>query len=106
MGLRRRRVPGIRQISRTYNLLGLAGSTIVFLGGSGSAVYESLRRFVLKSNNYDPWNYPRPGAPIAIAVVFLPLALWFAWRVWQEFGEEGDGSAPDGTPKEDVAVAA
>jgi predicted negative regulator of RcsB-dependent stress response len=20
-----------------------------------------------------------------VAIVFLPLALWFGWRVWQEF---------------------
>ncbi len=106
IGLRKRRVPGIRQISRTYNLLGLAGSTIVFLAGSGAAVYEVLRRYVVKSGNLDPWNFPRPGGAIGVAIVFLPLALWFAWRVWQEFAEEGGGSAPDETPREDVAVVA
>jgi hypothetical protein len=106
IGLRRRRAPGLRQISRTYNLLGLAGSTIIFLAGSGASVYETLRRYVLDTGKFDPWNYPRPGGAIGVAIAFLPVACWFAWRVWQEFAEEVGGNKPDGTPtKHDVRAA-
>jgi predicted negative regulator of RcsB-dependent stress response len=31
---------------------------------------------------------PHPGETLAFAVVFLPLSLWFGWRVWQEFARE------------------
>jgi len=106
-GLRRRRAPGLRQIARTYNLLGLAGSTILFLAGSGAAVYNTLRRYVLDPDKFDPWTYPRPGGAIGVAVIFLPVALWFAWRVWQEFAEEVGGADKSGTAptKEDVGAA-
>lgn len=95
-GLRRRRAPGLRQIARTYNLLGLAGSTIVFLAGSATAVYETLRRYVL-NYKFESWNYPRPGGAIGVAAIFLAVALWFAWRVWQEFAEEVRGADTPGT---------
>jgi len=106
VGMRRRRIPGVRQISRTYNLIGLAASTIAFLAGGGAAIYETLRRYILNADNFDPWNYPRPGGAIGVAVVFLPLALWFAWRVWQEFAEEGGGGGADKAPtQQDAPVA-
>ncbi|HUS82325.1 MAG TPA: hypothetical protein VM013_03595 [Dehalococcoidia bacterium] len=89
MALRRRNAQGQRLISRSYNVLGLAAATIAFLGGGGAAVYETLRRYVLETDTFESWDYPRPGGAIGVAVVFLPLALWFAWRVWQEFAAEG-----------------
>jgi hypothetical protein len=104
VALRRRGAPGQRLISRIFNVLGLAASTIVFLAGSGAAVYETLRRYALETDNIDPWNYPRPGGAIGVTVVFFPLALWFAWRVWQEFVAEG--SEPDGAPTQETAGVA
>jgi len=96
VALRRRDAPGQRLLSRTFNVLGLAASTIAFLAGSGAAVYETLRRYVLETDNVDPWNYPRPGGALGVTIVFFPLALWFAWRVWQEFAAEG--SQTDASP--------
>jgi hypothetical protein len=90
VALRRRDAPGQRLISRTFNVLGLAASTIAFLAGSGAAVYETLRRYVLETDAIEPWNYPRPGGALGVTIVFFPLALWFAWRVWQEFAAEGN----------------
>jgi hypothetical protein len=94
--LRRRQVQGERLISRAYNLLGLAMASIAFLGGGGSAVNDLLRRYVLDSggpHSWD-WNTPRPGGALATAIVFLPLAVWFGWRVWQEFALETPTESP------------
>jgi hypothetical protein len=86
--LRRRGAQGAQFVSRVYNLLGLAGASIGFLGSGGGAVYGILRRYVLETENMDPWEFPHPGEPLAFAVVLLPLSLWFGWRVWQEFAGE------------------
>ena len=86
--LRRRGAQGANFISRVYNLLGLAGASIGFLVSGGGAVYGMLRRYALETENLEPWDFPHPGEPLALAVVFLPLALWFGWRVWQEFALE------------------
>ena len=37
--------------------------------------------------------------PIAFAVVFLPLALWFGWRVCQVFRYQVHIHAGDGQPQ-------
>jgi hypothetical protein len=88
--LRRRQAQGERLISRAYNLLGLAMASIAFLGGGGVAVNELLRRYVLDTGGPHSWDWttPHPGGALATAIVFLPLALWFGWRVWQEFALE------------------
>ena len=94
--LRRRQAQGERLISRAYNLLGLAMASIAFLGGGGEAVHDVLRRYVLDSggpHSWD-WNTPRPGGALATAIVFLPLAVWFGWRVWQEFALEAPAESP------------
>jgi predicted negative regulator of RcsB-dependent stress response len=30
-----------------------------------------------------------------VAIVFLPLAIWFGWRVWQEFVLEAPATEGD-----------
>ena len=94
--LRRRQVQGEQLISRAYNLLGLAMASIGFLGGGGSAVHDVLRRYVLDTGGPHSWEWetPHPGGSLAVAIVFLPLALWFGWRVWQEFALETPAEGP------------
>ena len=94
--LRRRRAQGERLISRAYNLLGLATASIGFLGGGGAAVNELLRRYALDTGGPHSWDWttPRPGGALATAIVFLPLAVWFGWRVWQEFVLEAPAEGP------------
>jgi hypothetical protein len=75
-------------VSRVYNLLGLAGASIAFLASGGVALHGVIRRYVLETENVDARELPHPGDPLAFAIVFLPLALWFGWRVWQEFALE------------------
>jgi len=88
--LRRRQAQGERLISHAYNLLGLAMASIGFLGGGGSAVHDVLKRYLLDTGGPHSWEWetPHPGGALATAIVFLPLALWFGWRVWQEFALE------------------
>ena len=88
VALRRRGAQGVHFVSRVYNLLGLAGASIAFLASGGAALHGVIRRYVLETENLDARELPHPGDPLALAVVFLPLALWFGWRVWQEFALE------------------
>jgi len=86
--LRRRGAQGVHFVSRVYNLLGLAGASIAFLASGGVALHGVIRRYVLETENLDASELPHPGDPLALAIVFLPLSLWFGWRVWQEFALE------------------
>ena len=86
--LRRRGAQGVHFVSRVYNLLGLAGASIAFLASGGVALHGVIRRYVLETDNLSSWEMPHPGDPLAFAIVFLPLSLWFGWRVWQEFALE------------------
>jgi hypothetical protein len=88
VALRRRGAQGVHFVSRVYNLLGLAGASIAFLASGGTALHGVIRRYVLETDNLSSWEMPHPGEPLAFTVVFLPLALWFGWRVWQEFALE------------------
>jgi hypothetical protein len=94
--LRRRQAQGERLISRAYNLLGLAMASIAFLAGGGSAVHDVLKRYLLDTGGPHSWDWetPHPGGSLAVAIVFLPLALWFGWRVWQEFALEVPPESP------------
>ena len=86
--LRRRGAQGVDFVSRVYNLLGLAGASIAFLASGGVALHGIIRRYVLETGNLSSWEMPHPGETLAFAVAFLPLSLWFGWRVWQEFARE------------------
>jgi len=99
--LRRRQAQGEQLISRAYNLLGLAMASIGFLGGGGSAVHDVLKRYLLDTGGPHSWEWetPHPGGALATAIVFLPLAVWFGWRVWQEFALEAPA---EGKPSADT----
>ena len=86
--LRRRGAQGTDFVSRVYNLLGLAGASIAFLASGGAALHGIIRRYALETDKLSSWEMPHPGETLAFAVVFLPLSLWFGWRVWQEFARE------------------
>jgi len=86
--LRRRGAQGTHFVSRVYNLLGLAGASIAFLASGGTALHGIIRRYALETDKLSSWEMPHPGEPLAFAVAFLPLSLWFGWRVWQEFARE------------------
>jgi hypothetical protein len=91
--LRRREAQGQRLLSRSYNLLGLAAGTIAVLAGLGTAVHDFLRRYAFDTSTIEPWDFPRPGGALGGGVVFLPLMLWFGWRIWQEFALETTAQA-------------
>lgn len=91
--LRRRRAQGERFIARAYNLLGLATATIGFLALAAMALNDIVRRYVLDGADLEPWQVRHPGEHLGFAIVFLPLALWFGWRVWQEFAMDTETAA-------------
>jgi hypothetical protein len=103
--LRRRGAQGLSLVTRAYNMLGLAAATIAFLSAGAAALNDILRRYALDSDVVEPWQERHPGEPLSVAIAMLPLALWFGWRVWQEFtlgeaGQESGGASSEttGTP--------
>ena len=94
--LRRRRAQGEEVITRSFNLIGLVVSTLGFLGTGAQALNDIMRRYVLGGTTVQPWDVRHPGGPLSVALVLLPLMLWFAWRLWQEVG--GDAAREQRTP--------
>jgi hypothetical protein len=88
--LRRRKAQGEEVIARSYNLIGLVVSILGFLGTGAQALNDVMRRYVLGGTTVQPWEVRHPGGPLSVAIVLLPLMLWFGWRLWQELG--GDES--------------
>jgi hypothetical protein len=84
--LRRRNAQGTQLITRAYNLVGLAVATLGFMATGAQALNDIVRRYIVGGDTVEPWQIRHPGEPLAIAVVLLPLMLWFGWRVWQEMG--------------------
>lgn len=93
VALRRRGAQGERVIARAYNLLGLATATIGFLALAATALNDIVRRYVLEGGALEPWQVRHPGEHLGYAIVLLPVALWFGWRVWQEFTMETETAA-------------
>jgi hypothetical protein len=93
VALRRRGAQGERLIARAYNLLGLATSTIGFLALAAMGLNDIVRRYVVEGGDLEPWQVRHPGEHLGFAIAFLPLALWFGWRVWQEFTMETETAA-------------
>ena len=84
--LRRRNAQGEEAITRSYNLIGLVVSTLGLLGTGAQALNDLMRRYVLGGTTVQPWDVRHPGGPLSVAIVLLPLMLWFGWRLWQELG--------------------
>lgn len=96
--IRRRGAGATRIVTRGYNLLGLAAATLGFLIAGATALNDVVRRYVLGGDVVQPWNVRHPGEPLGFAIALLPVALWFGWRVWQEFSSHDErGSAPAAT---------
>ncbi|MDP9238205.1 MAG: hypothetical protein M3P30_12560 [Chloroflexota bacterium] len=98
--LRRRKAQGASLTSRAYNLTGLAVSTLGFLGTGSQALNDVVRRYVVGGDAVQPYQIRHPGEPLSIAIVLLPLMLWFGWRVWQELG-----GAASREPQRDAVIA-
>ncbi len=81
--LRRRKAEGEHPVARGISLVGLAAATIGFLAAGGTALASVLERFA--EDNAQGWRDHHPGEPLALAVVLLPLAAWFAYRLWTEY---------------------
>ena len=91
-----RRRPGAvsRTVSRGEALLGLATATVGLLASGATALNDIMRRYVLGgTDTLLPFERRHPGGPLAIAIVMLPLVVWFGWRLWREFAEP-DGQEP------------
>jgi hypothetical protein len=106
MILRRRGAQGEQVVVRSYNLVGLAAASIGFLAAGAAAINDTVRRYLVGGDDIDAWMIRHPGEPLAIAIVLLPLVLWFGWRVWQEMGGAGDAFAPQRSPQPTDALNA
>ena len=84
--LRSREPQGEVLIMRAYSLVGLAVATLGFMGTGAQALNDILRRYIVGGDTVEPWQIRHPGEPLAIAVILLPLVVWFGWRVWVQIG--------------------
>ena len=79
--LLRRGAQSTAPITRSYNLIALAVATIGFLAAAGTALGIVLQKL---SDDTTGWQDQHPGEPLAFAIVLLPIAIWFAARLWQQ----------------------
>jgi len=87
--IRRGQPAGELLITRAYNTIGLAVASIVFLGAGATALNDLVRRYVVGGETVNEWEIRHPGEPLSVALMMIPLVIWFALRVWQEMSEGG-----------------
>jgi hypothetical protein len=104
--LRRRKAQGEEVITRSYNLIGVVVSTLGFLGTGAQALNDIMRRYVLGGTTVQPWDERHPGGPLSVAIVLLPLMLWFGWRLWEELGGDATREQPHSAPPLEQASGA
>ena len=78
--LRKRRAHGGEPVSRGYNLLALAASTIGCIAAAGTTLAITLQR---AADDDAGWQGHAIAEPLAFTVVLLPLAGWFGYRLWE-----------------------
>jgi len=84
--LRRRGAQGDRLVTRAYNLVGLSVATLGFIGTGAEALNDVMRRYVVGGDVVQTFEVRHPGDPLSVAIVLLPLVVWFGWRTWEELG--------------------
>ncbi len=93
-----------RTLSRWFDVVMLAGATVAGLTSTAFLLSEVLRRYILTVENRQPWDIPHPGEPLAFAIVFVPLWMFFGVRVWRALlsGPSPSAESPSLLPAERV----
>jgi hypothetical protein len=90
-------------IERTYDIAMLVVGTAVGLTSVIMLINDLLRRYVVTDANRPVEQLPHPGNPLAFAVFFLPLWIYFGVRVWRSLAGP---PAPVAPPAGELAPAA
>jgi len=94
-------------VQRGFDVVMLGIATVGGLVSLAMALNDLLRRYVLTSADRDPYNVPHPGGALAYAIMFVPLWIYFARRVWRALlgGEPAAPAAPLAPPESTAAGA-
>jgi predicted negative regulator of RcsB-dependent stress response len=61
---------------------------------------------VLGRTAVQPWQVRHPGGSLSVAIVLLPLMLWFGWRLWQELaGDAAREQRTETAPRQQATSA-
>ena len=78
---RRRDMYAGAAIEQGRSVMLLAVGTVVGLGSCVSLLNDTLRRYVVTAAP-TPYNQPHPGGALGLALMFVPLWVCSAYRVW------------------------
>ena len=90
-------------VERTYDIAMLVVGTAVGLTSVIMLINDLLRRYVVTDANRPVEQLPHPGSPLAFAVFFLPIWVYFGVRVWRSLAGP---RAPAASPTSELAPAA
>ncbi len=90
-------------VERGFAVAMLAVGTVVGLASLAMLLNDLLRRYVVTTAAPDAYSQPRPGGALGYALLFIPLWIYFARRVWRMLAPRaGDAAASalhqDGRP--------
>lgn len=80
-----------RVVAGGFDVAMLVIGTVVGLVSSAMLLNDLLRRYVVTSAASAPYTMPRPGGALGFALMFVPLWVYFARRVWRTLA---GGTAP------------
>jgi hypothetical protein len=79
-------------VERGFAVAMLAVGTVVGLASSAILLNDLLRRYVVTVAAPEAYSAPRPGGSLGFALLFVPLWVFFAHRVWRAL-TAGDAKA-------------
>lgn len=85
-------------VERGFAVILLAVGTVTGLASSAILLNDLLRRYVVTTAAAAPYNQPRPGGALGFALLFVPLWIYFARRVWRTL-EKSDAIAAPGSAR-------
>lgn len=80
---RRRNPDDASIVERGFDLVMLGVATVVGLVSSAALLNDLLRRYVVTDSARNGFDLPHPGEALAYTLMFVPLWILFAIRVWR-----------------------
>jgi hypothetical protein len=85
-------------IERGYAVAMLLVGTAVGLTSSALLLNDLLRRYVVTTTAPTAYTQPHPGGALGFALLFVPLWVYFAHRVWRMLADASPARGPGALP--------